>query len=166
METFNILYVSMTLTVRKGEVLPSPERMSIFFDGLRIETSKGLFDLYEDNNCDFEYDFRPITNGYEITFKVKGACWYQMDGLDHPLDWEEDKLDLTLDDIFDSREIELGETLHPITEIALDICDDDDKSYTELGTISVQKIEIDEYQEGELRELGITNSSSDPILVI
>lgn len=89
-----------------------------------------------------------------------------MDGLDHPLDWEEDKLDLTLDDIFEPREIELGETLRPITEIALDICDDDDNSYTEFGTISVQKIEIDEWQEGELRELGITNSSNDPILVI
>lgn len=166
MKTFNVLYVSMTLKMREGELLPSPERMSIFFDGLRVETSKGLFDLYEDNNCDFEYDFRPITNGYEITFKVKGACWYQMDGLDHSLDWEEDKLDLTLDDIFVPREIELGETFHPITEISLDICDDDGKSYTELGTISVQKIEIDEWQEGELRELCITNSSNDPILVI
>lgn len=166
MKVFNNLYVSMALIMREYEQLPSPERMSIFFDGLRIETSKGHFDLYEDNNCDFEYDFRSIPNGYEINFKVKGVCWYQMDGLDHPLDWEEDKLDLTLDDVFDSKEIELGEILHPITEIALDICDDDDKSYTELGTISVQKIEIDEWRGGELRELGITNSSNDPILVI
>jgi hypothetical protein len=166
MKVFNNLYVSMALIMREYEQLPSPERMSIFFDGLRIETSKGHFDLYEDNNCDFEYDFRSIPNGYEINFKVKGVCWYQMDGLDHPLDWKEDKLDLTLDDVFDSKEIELGEILHPITEIALDICDDDDKSYTELGTISVQKIEIDEWRGEELRELGITNSSNDPILVI
>lgn len=79
MKASNYLYGTLELTIKEqGQKLPSPEELSIFFDGFRVHTSKGNFDLYEDVNYDFNYSFDPIEGGYLIEFLVKGANWYQM----------------------------------------------------------------------------------------
>lgn len=157
--------IKLTGTVNKKFDLKNPEEMSIFFDGLRIKTSKGNFDLYEDNNCDFEYDFTPIDNGYLIDFKVKGANWYKMEEVfetKEEIDWEEDKLDLLFDDIFTQEEIEREEVSLPILEMALDVVDDDDKSYCwETGyNLTIPRIWVEEWQSQKdvFREIEINNS--------
>ncbi len=168
MKASNYLYGSLELTTKtQGQKLPSPEELSIFFDGLRVHTSKGVFDLYEDNNCDFVYDFSPIAGGYLIEFEVKGANWYQMENLDHELDWEGDKLDITLDDVFESEDIIKQGTKAQIDEIALDICDDDENSYNEPEyKVKVTSFIISEWIGESLRTFVLTNSNPERTLHI
>lgn len=168
MKSFNNLYGTIELKKREGgQMLPSPKELSIFFDGFRIKTSKGQFDLYEDNNCDFSYDFTPIGGGYRIEFKVKGANWYQMEGLDREVDWEADKLDISLDDVFEEKDIANKKIEIPVLEAVFDICDDNDKSYvSENYDIKVTSFSIDEWIGDNLREISLVNSKPEETLYI
>ena len=168
MKASNYLYGTLELTIKEqGQKLPSPEELSIFFDGFRVHTSKGNFDLYEDVNYDFNYSFDPIEGGYLIEFLVKGANWYQMENLDHDLDWEDDKLDITLDDVFEAEDIINQGTKAQIEEVVLDICDNDENSYNEPEyNIKVVGFIISEWIGENLRTFILTNSNPEYTLHI
>ena len=156
---YNNLLGSLTL---KGSNLPAPEELSLFFDGLCIKTFKGEFHIYEDNNCDFYYDFTPIEIGYRIDFKVKGACWYDMS--QDTIDWDADKLDITLDNVFTKEEIEQRNIELPILEITLDICDNNENTWGNADTLTIDTIKIEEWQGDNLRELEIKNTNKYTLL--
>lgn len=122
-------YKEMELWIElSGSILPSCEDMdnnkgeiSIWFDGLRIKTPKGEFDLYERNDCDVEYHFFNDDGRLICSYTIKGVGYYDVKDEERDFDKE---LNVSVEDMFTGKEEDVE-----IIEIAMSISVEKDGKY-------------------------------------